>query len=217
MAENEVQSVQHARLLGLKIINILSWKEHIKEVCTELNQRVGVLKRLRYEFSKNNLKMLADGLVLSKILYGISIYSQTRLQANDPPIGLIHKLQVIQNKAMRIVLRKKRLDKIPIKDLLEEMGWLSVNQLTCKNIVTDVWKTLDKGPEYTRQELVGATPNKTTRSTQRNDLKKQDPGPSFMSQAPYLWNSKLFQHIRNVDTLSHVKRDIRKALAQVPV
>ena len=162
-------------------------------------------------------KMLADGLVLSKVMYGISIYSQTRLQDKDPPNGLIHKLQVIQNKAMLIVLRKERLDKIPIKNLLEEMGWLSVNQLTCKKIVTDVWKTLDKGPEYTRQELVGATPNKTTRSTQRNDLRKQDPGSSFMSQAPYLWNSKLFQNIQNVDTLSHVKRDIKKALAQVPV
>ena len=47
-----VQEVQHARLLGLKISKKLSGKEHTKEICTELNQRVGVLKRLGYEFSQ---------------------------------------------------------------------------------------------------------------------------------------------------------------------
>ena len=186
-------------------------------MCSELDQRIGVLKRLQYEFSQNNLKMLADGLVLSKIRYGISIYSQTRLHDHDPPVGLIQKLQVKQNKAMRIVLRKRRLDKISTKNLLEDIGWLSVNQMTCKNLVTDIWKVLEKGPEYTKQQLVGAVPNKTTRSTQRKDLAKQDPGSSFICQAPYIWNSKLFQDIRIVETLSQVKRDIKKALVHVPV
>ena len=129
------------------------------DMCTELDQRIGVLQRLKYEFSRKNLKMLADGLVMSKLRYGISVYSQVRLQENDPQIGLIQKLQVKQNKAMRIVLKKRRIDKISTKSLLEEMGWLSVNQMSCKNILTDVWKTLEKGPDYTRQQLVGEKPN----------------------------------------------------------
>ena len=154
---------------------------------------------------------------MSKIRYGISLYSQTRLNDNDPHVGLIQKLQVIQNKAMRMILRKKRLDKVPTKDLLEEMGWLSVNQMTCLNTVKDTWKVLHHGPKYARLQLVGAAPTRTTRSTKRNDLEKQDPGTSFMRQASYLWNCKLFQEIRDVEKLSQLKCDLKKAIVHIPV
>ena len=127
-----VHETQQAKLLGLKISNDLCWKAHVKDVCTELDQRIGVLKRLQYVFSRKNLQMLADGLVMSKIRYGISIYSQTRLLETDPQIGLIQKLQVKQNKAMRIVLKKRCLDKVSTESLLEQMGLLSDNQMTVK-------------------------------------------------------------------------------------
>ena len=76
IGEATVHETQHAKLLGLKISNDLSWKKHIQDMISELNQRLGVLKRLCYVFDKKNLKMLAEGLVLSKIRYGISVYSQ---------------------------------------------------------------------------------------------------------------------------------------------
>ena len=57
-----VHETQQAKLLGLKISNDLCWKAHVKDVCTELDQRIGVLKRLQYDFSRKNLQMLADGL-----------------------------------------------------------------------------------------------------------------------------------------------------------
>ena len=97
------------------------------------------------------------------------------------------------------------------------MGWLSVNQMACKNIVTDAWKILKNGPEYIKKQLLETSPVKTTRSTNRGDFKKQNPGPSFLSQASQVWNSELFQDIRDVEKISQVKSDIKKAVAPIPV
>ena len=68
-----------------------------------------------------------------------------------------------------------------------------------------------------KKQFLGTTPTKTTRSTGRGDFEKQSPGPSFLSQASQVWNSKLFSEIRNVEKISQVKNDIKKAVALIPV
>ena len=69
------------KLLGLLVNNTITWKNHLHGheenpgLITTLSKRVGVLSKLRKYMSKSKFKQISAGLFLSKLSYGISVWS----------------------------------------------------------------------------------------------------------------------------------------------
>ena len=122
----------------------LKWAEHIQDndesLIRGLTTRLSALKIIGKVATFSTRKMIADGIFISKLSYLISLWGGCEGY-------LLKSLQVIQNKAARVVTK---LDwNTPTRVLLSQCGWLSVCQLAMYHTVLLVHKTLQTGaPEY---------------------------------------------------------------------
>lgn len=90
--------VKKVRFLGLIFDTKLSWKDHIQLICDKCVNRVNLLRCIagsKWGANKENLVYVYKALVRSRIDYGCEVYGTA-------PRSLLHKLDVIQNKCLRV-------------------------------------------------------------------------------------------------------------------
>ena len=98
------------------------------------------MKKIRYLASFKNRKMIAEGIFISKLSYVIALWGGCGA-------GLKRSLQVLQNKVAQVVTRQDW--NTPSKVLLQQCGWLSVNQMIFFHSVLLVFKVkLSRSPKY---------------------------------------------------------------------
>ena len=83
------------KYLGIYIDEHLNWNTHLAELRPKLSRAVGMLSKLRYYVSAETLRMVYFGIFSSIFSYGSLIWGQHN--------SIAKKLQVFQNKALRIV------------------------------------------------------------------------------------------------------------------
>ena len=105
-----------------------------------LNKRLFALRKSVFLTSFKSRKMIANGLIMWKMVYLIPLWAGTEK-------NLLNSLQMIQNKAAIIVARKGKL--LPVKVLLRECGWMSVVQLGGFHSLVTIYKIFQtKSPHY---------------------------------------------------------------------
>ena len=143
--------------------------------------------------------MLANGIIMSKLVYLISLWSGAEKY-------LMKSLQLVQNKAARIVAKQGR--RTPIRTLLNQCGWLSVSQLGIFHLLVTVYKVLHtQSPHYLYSKLKSES-NRELRSTAcmriklggdsqaRTELAKR----SFKYRATSQWNLLEIREAQNIKT-----------------
>ena len=75
-----IQPQDHECLLGCKTSCDLTWKEHLQDNECSLHQqitsRTNALKIISFSASFKTLKMIANGVVLSQIIYAIQLWAE---------------------------------------------------------------------------------------------------------------------------------------------
>jgi hypothetical protein len=222
--ETIIESSQE-RLLGLKISCDLTWQEYIRGsggLITAVRQRLLLLKRLSQVFPAVYLPSIADGLIMSKVRYCISVYGKIRLKEEDPISQEYKSIQVALNNVMRMLCKKKISDHVQISELLRLTGFLSFNQLAAQSILTLMWQ-INREADHPLKRLLARTTtmaNMETRSSTRGDLEL--PGgsrllrASFLHQAVQLWNMAP-RDIRDSRTIGVMKKKIKSFVKCLPV
>ena len=131
------------KLLGVMINNTITWKTHLygdlenKGLLPTLSKRVGILTKLRKHMNSSKFKQVSAGLFLSKLSYGITVWSgiwgqqigdsmKTSISKKD-----MRRLQSLQNKTLRL---QSGLDRYtPTETLMAATNSLSVHQLAAKS------------------------------------------------------------------------------------
>ena len=139
------------KLLGGFIGQNLKFKEHIqdneKSMIKILNKRLNALKKVSKIASFKSRKMIANGIIISRLIFLIPWWSGCEGY-------LLKSLQIIQNKAARMVTKCGK--RTPIKSLLNQCGWMSVAQLSVYHSLVLVYKILSTGsPRYLYSKLSG--------------------------------------------------------------
>eukprot|EP00095_Tigriopus_kingsejongensis_P005525 maker-scaffold282_size228295-snap-gene-1.19 protein:Tk05525 transcript:maker-scaffold282_size228295-snap-gene-1.19-mRNA-1 annotation:"fmrfamide receptor" len=88
------------KLLGITLQANLGWTDNVAGLVTSLNQRVGLVRRLLKWIPRCQIQPIVDGLVISKLRYGLPVFGQVRLQDTDPTHGNMKKLQGVLNDLM---------------------------------------------------------------------------------------------------------------------
>ena len=164
---------------------------------------------------EEHLRQLADGLILSKIRYGLSVYGGiVRTTEDDPIDGMIHSLEVTVNDVMRITKRVSLKDHVPIQDLRRRTNIPSVNQMTTQTIITDAWKATHGGLPGLENTLVELDRSGIETRAKANGNVNVPSGSrilrkSFSHQGAVLWNAlpKDIKQSKNVQT---AKKKIRE-------
>ena len=151
-------------------------------------------------------QLLVSSLVLSKLDYCNSLLANISKET-------IHSLQVVQNNAARLVLRKRKFDHAT--PLLHHLHWLPVEKRIIYKVCCIVYKTLNTDcPLYLKDLLEVYTPLRNLRSANDKTLLIKPSLPrkigeqSFSFSAPQFWNS-LPRHIRCSNSLETFKTRLK--------
>ena len=114
-----ITPVPVAKDLGLIMDSHLTYDQHITEVVSSCMSKLSQINSVCKCFNKETLSLLISALVMNKLLYCPSVWSNTSARN-------INKLQSVQNFACRIVTNTKEFDHITPK--LRELNWLLVKE-----------------------------------------------------------------------------------------
>ena len=214
-----IEPSPYEKLLGGYVSCDLKWnlniRDHEKSLSKILTSRVNALSKISKIANFKNRKMIANGIVMAKLIYLIQLWGTSNEY-------LLKFLQKLQNRAARLVTRRNIFT--PVKDLLKQCGWLSVKQLVVYHDLLLVYKTMaTKRPSHLFQKFsqpFGANTRhaKTAGSIRLNDKAKNDFGKKkFSYRAVEQWNS-LPPSIRISPTLQTFKSSIKKWITDnVPI
>ena len=71
------------------------------------------------------------------------LYGQVRLKEEDTQNQDIITIQRIQNKLLRVLNGVKLADKVSTRNLLSNLGMLSINQVHAQMKMMEIWKALN--------------------------------------------------------------------------
>ena len=144
-----IVSSNQERLLGCMVSTNLKWRNHIldgeQSMVKQLNSRVNALSMISTKGDFSTRLMTANGIIVSKICYLIQLWGGCEGY-------LIHTLQVLLNKAARLVTRS--IGFTSTRKLMAACRWLSVKQLVVYQSTAMVHKTfLSNKPYYMHNRL----------------------------------------------------------------
>lgn len=159
--ENEViERVHHIKYLGTTIDDKLSFEKHFNTCVKKVAGKTNLLSRVSRKLTFEAKKTVYNTIVLPHFQYCSTVYFTCTKEQ-------IQKMQKIQNRAMRIILKCDYLT--PRDFMLKALNWLSIHQQIKYNVLVFIYKTL-KGhlPKYLSENLTH-TSNIHDRNTRQND------------------------------------------------
>ena len=146
------------------------------------------INRIKSFLSTHNLKTIVNALIYSRLDYCNALYAGLNQ-------SLIHRLQLVQNAAARLITGTRRSDHIT--PVLAELHWLPVSFRIDFKILLLTFKALNGlAPSYLCDMVKPYVPTRTLRSAGRGLLKETDKvtlvsrgDRAFSVKAPKLWNS----------------------------
>lgn len=190
--DNEtISRVTEFKYLGVLIDNKLNLKEQAFNCTKKAASKTNLLSRISKNLTFDTKKIIFNSIVLPSFQYCSTIY----LGNNKEEIG---QMQLIQNRAMRLILKCEFLT--PIDFMLKSLNWLSISQMIKFNALVYIHKML-KGllPGYLSDKLIltNTVHNRYTR--QNNDFSLRLPNyTSTFTQKNLFYNGvKLYNDLPN--------------------
>lgn len=115
--DKEIEQVTEVKLLGVLIDSRMTWTSHINEMVKKMGRGMAAIKYCRKYLPGYLVKQLMQAIVLSQMDYCSVVWSNT--SENN-----LNKLQVVLNKAARIVLNCSY--RTRVSEMLNTLNWLSV-------------------------------------------------------------------------------------------
>ena len=144
---------------------------------SNLRKKLGGLKYLSRHIPMKSKLILANGLILSKILYLLPIYGGTDEK-------YMNKIQVVINDTVHFVTNKNRCTST--RTLMELVGWLDIHEIMIFHTLIMTWRIIRlKTPSYLFEKIKMEEEEKI--STLEPRLQNTENG--FRWRSTFLWNS----------------------------
>ena len=123
MKGKKINQSESVKVLGIVIGQDEKYEEYLvkgeKSMLNFINKRLNMLKLLAKYADFKTRKALAEGLILSKVGYCISLWGTTTN-------GILDKIQKVQNKVVRTVFGKRDYRAEPLTELFKRLKWLRI-------------------------------------------------------------------------------------------
>ena len=93
-----IERTESFKYLGVVINQTMSWSKHIDTISRKINQRIGMIKRIRHLLPLQARLTLYSSLIIPLFDYGDTVWGD---KSNDTLTG---QLQVLQNKNLEVHL-----------------------------------------------------------------------------------------------------------------
>ncbi len=181
-----IENVESFKYLGMTVDNQLTFHHHIDKVIDKTSTKLGLLYKTRWLFDENTALMLYKALIIPHFDFGSIIYEVC-------PQYQLHRLQVVQNAALRLVLLEEMT--CAIYDMHERLNMDTLATRRAKAMVKMTYNVLhDKSPAYLYDMLVPVSHgNRHTRATESGELavprtKTKYGTYAYSFRGPLQWN-----------------------------
>ena len=136
----KINRVKSTKYLGVIFDEKLNWHEHVQSVCKSLLKYFGIFSHIKSIASRAIARQLYFSFIYSRISYGIEVYGNCSFNH-------LSKLQIIQNKLLKLVLRMDF--RTPTNTLHKNLHILKVNDIQKMKILCFVNNCLNENcPTY---------------------------------------------------------------------
>ena len=144
----KVELVEEMKYLGLIIDRELKFKKHIDYISKKIGKKVGFFRRVSPFISTSTRLTVYNSLILPHFLYCGSV-----IYVSSTNFG---RLQVLQNKIMRVILRCNRFSSSQL--MLNTLNWLNIKQFLYFQTMTFIFKIINNTlPDYLTRQLLPIT------------------------------------------------------------
>ncbi|XP_078352388.1 uncharacterized protein LOC144637110 [Oculina patagonica] len=105
---------------GIKLASDFTWSDHVEHVISKVNQRLGLLRRIKHLLPFTARLLFYNSLVLPIFDYADLVWGDKN------NVELMNDLQVLQNKAAKIILDRPLYSSA--SDALVALKWLNLEQ-----------------------------------------------------------------------------------------
>ena len=209
IGSSSIESANCVKNIGAMIDSQLDMKAHVNYISKLSYGQLRKIGHIRPNITDKSAATLVHAFIssrldnLNSLLVGMPDY-------------MIRKLQMIQNNAARLVLRKRKCDHVT--PLLRQLHWLPVKFRIKFKICLLVFKALNGlAPSYIRSMLTLYEPGRNLRSAGRQLLKPKvarltkTGGRAFSVCAPTMWNS-LPEDLRKCSSINGFKSGLKTFL-----
>ena len=173
---------------------------------------------MEQQVPKSLLKDIADSIFVSILRYALGLF--WRITPNDPNPASLRGIRVIYNDLLRLLCNSRRENRKPTKEMLDHVGWLSLNQMSCEIRLIEVWKSLNIDNYCLKELFVKIRPNKSTRSQNKIRLKAGFSSrlreSSFQYPSVQVWNAAP-SSVTNATSESQARKAIREFVKTLPI
>ncbi len=208
IGDQPIRPSKTVRNLGVVYDAGVCMDKHISMVCRSANMHIRNIGGIRKYLTPEAAKTLVHSLVISRLDYANALlYGLPQMKIN--------KLQLVQNKAARVITRTPRRDHIT--PVLCELHWLPVKYRIDYKVAVHTYRALNgQAPVYLQDLVTSYQPHRALRSGQQNLLSVVTPNSlygsrSFSVATPNMWNS-LPLSLRLAPSLSAFKKDLKTFL-----
>lgn len=194
--------------LGIFLDSHLSYNKHIQALSSSCVSKLGQINRVKHIFDQKTLAMIIDSLVMSKINYCSSVWSNTSE-------GNIDKIQLIQNYAARIISGVSRFDHI--SPTVRALGWLPIREHLLYRDTLLMFKCINgQAPPYLCDKFKqrDQVHNHSTRNNENLDIPKFRTSTgqrTFKYRGTKIWND-LDKEIKSIRNFYSFKTKIKAEL-----
>ena len=193
---NEINRVSHFKYLGVFMDEKLSFDKHVKKTIKLAAHKLSLLRRVRPLLTTTAALQIYKSMILPVIEYGNVLYDT----ANK---GLTSKLQIIQNKSLKVVHKLPRLTPSSTTHQISKIKPLHYRRHS--NLLFTAYKRSWEQKFRDYREI--RTRTFTSRRLLCPNYKKQQTQKSTAYRTAVVWN-KLNTTAKDKPTLNHFKRYI---------
>ena len=198
--EKEIVDKQEMRILGTNMQQNMGWISHLekghKAILPAARKQFGTIQQLGKMLPKTSRKLLAEGLVMSKLNYIMSQWGGT---TNNH----LMKAQRLQNKVAHWITGSGR--RVRISTLMEQVGWFSIQELVKIHSLIQIWKVINiSRPEFFNERIELTEDNLISTNRPRLQFTKL----GFLWRTSKYWNN-LPLDLRMTKTLPVFKRKLK--------
>ena len=155
---------------------------------------------------------------MSKLRYGLALIWPIRFHQQDPHPTVIEPIKVVFNDMLRLLCGNRRDDRVSIASMLNQLQWLSLNQLAAEVRLKETWKALHQGSSLSGlfQRVESSTRATTIHNTVQIGMTSTIKENSFLHPSAKLWNIAP-QAVVNAATERQAKKAIRDFVKTLPL
>lgn len=202
-----IEEVNNFKYLGVYLDNKMSWNIHLNYLIKKSSMMAGILRRISKACPFRAYKTIYYSLFHSHIVYGMIVWNSARKT-------LIHKLQIIQNKAIKNMFKHKRDENtkqihikhqlLPVQELIKCIQTSQIHNITHNYIHSNTILNTQKHTYPTRTAL----------NIQQQHMRSKKMGTAATLNTSIINYNKLPSNLKNLNK-TQFKINIKKYMFEL--